>query len=167
MSLPKSSQPCPCSFLLAAAITSSRLNSHHSLKAIFSVFFPQDFEIYCQQIPRTATNFLTISAPLFCSAYQSSYRDCWLSQPSAEVSNAIERRTAISGLIPARPLSIALNVFRLTPRASAASVTDRPSGSRHSSLIISPGCGGLCMSILFIRVLLANPVFAMVMITNY
>src|SRR5713226_8240323 len=57
----------------------------------------------------------------------------------------MERRTAISGLIPARPLRMADSVFRLTPRASAACVTVTPRGSRQSVLMISPGWGGLCM----------------------
>ena len=34
----------------------------------------------------------------------------------------MDRRTAISGLIPARPFRIADNVLRLTPRAFAVSV---------------------------------------------
>ena len=54
---------------------------------------------------------------------------------------------AISGLIPALPLRMDDNVLRLTPRLSAASVTETPSGSRHKSRIISPGCGGLCINI--------------------
>jgi hypothetical protein len=58
---------------------------------------------------------------------------------SAEVLKAMESRTAISGLTPARPFRIALSVFRLTPRASAASVTETPRGSRQSSRMISPG----------------------------
>ena len=42
-------------------------------------------------------------------------------QLSDDVSNAIERRTAISGLTPARPFSTAESVFLLTPSALAAS----------------------------------------------
>ena len=41
-------------------------------------------------------------------------------------------------------------VFLLTPRAFAVSVTVRPSGSRQSSRRISPGCGGLCIFMVFI-----------------
>jgi hypothetical protein len=58
--------------------------------------------------------------------------------------NACSSRIAISGEIPAWPLSSAGNPLGVTPRPFAASVTDRPSGSRHSSLMTSPGCGGLC-----------------------
>src|ERR1039457_3570077 len=58
---------------------------------------------------------------------------------------AIERRTAISGLMPARPLRMLDSAFRLTPRDRAASVTVKFRGSRHSCLSTSPGCGGLCI----------------------
>lgn len=51
----------------------------------------------------------------------------------------MESRTAISGVIEPRPLTMAERVLRLTPRAFAASVTLTPSGSRHSDLTISPG----------------------------
>src|SRR5712691_2686667 len=57
-------------------------------------------------------------------------------------------RIAISGLTPARPLRIPESVLRLTRSALAAADTERPSGSRHSSRMISPGCGGLCMQTL-------------------
>src|SRR5579863_6858038 len=45
--------------------------------------------------------------------------------------------------MPARPLSSADSVLRLTPKALAASVTVMPRDSRHSSRMISPGWGGL------------------------
>src|SRR5206468_3936817 len=81
----------------------------------------------------------TLSCFRRCSACQRSYCACWLSQLSEDVPKAMERRTAISGLIPARPFRIAERVFRLTPRASAASVTVTPSGSRQRVLMIAPG----------------------------
>src|SRR5712691_6517267 len=59
----------------------------------------------------------------------------------------MERRTAISGLMPARPLRMADSVLRLTPRDRAASVMVKFRGSRHSVLSTSPGCGGLCIFI--------------------
>src|SRR3990172_6652854 len=68
-----------------------------------------------------------------------------MSQLSALVLKAIERRTAISGLIPARRLRMLESVFRLTPSARAASVTVTFRGFRHSSWSTSPGCGGLCI----------------------
>src|SRR5437773_744030 len=57
----------------------------------------------------------------------------------------MERRTAISGLIPARPFRMPDSVLRLTPSDRAASVTVKFRGSRHSALSTSPGCGGLCI----------------------
>src|SRR5437016_2043416 len=59
----------------------------------------------------------------------------------------MERRTAISGLMPARPLRMPDSVLRLTPSDRAASVTVKFRGSRHSILSTSPGCGGLCIFI--------------------
>jgi len=53
----------------------------------------------------------------------------------------MDERTAISGLIPAFPLIILDNVFRLTPSAFAASVIVTPKGSKQSSFIINPGWG--------------------------
>ena len=80
------------------------------------------------------------------SAIQRSYCTCWFNQLSALVSNAIDRRTAISGLMAARPLIMDESVFRLTPRALAVSVTESPRGSRHKARRISPGWGGLCIA---------------------
>ena len=37
------------------------------------------------------------------------------------------------------------SALRVTPRPFAEPVTVRPSGSRHSSLMISPRCGGSCI----------------------
>lgn len=56
-------------------------------------------------------------------------------------------RSAIPGLIPDLPFKMAGRVLRLTPSPFAASVAESPSGSRHSSLMTSPGCEGLCMLI--------------------
>ncbi len=49
------------------------------------------------------------------------------------MSNAIDRRTAISGLITARPFNMADNLFRLTSRAAAASVSVRFKGVKQTS----------------------------------
>src|SRR5258708_6572613 len=59
----------------------------------------------------------------------------------------MERLTAISGLMPARPFRMPDSDLRLTPSDRAASVTVKFRGSRHSVLSTSPGCGGLCIFI--------------------
>ncbi len=59
----------------------------------------------------------------------------------------MDSRTAISGLMPARPLRMPESVLRLTPSDRAVSVTFSPNGSRHKLLSTSPGCGGLCIFI--------------------
>src|SRR5450759_2165755 len=71
----------------------------------------------------------------------------------------MERRTAISGLMPARPLRMPDSVLRLIPRDRAASVTVKFRGSRQSVLSTSPGCGGLCIFIITsVVVLVVNAV---------
>ena len=80
-----------------------------------------------------AANRCTFKTLRFFSACHRSYCICWFNQLSALVSKAMDRRIAISGLIPARPLRMADKVLRLTPRLSAAAVTEIPSGSRQSS----------------------------------
>lgn len=80
------------------------------------------------------------------SACHKSYCVCWFIQLSELVPNAIDSRTAISGLMPARPLSRAESVLRLMPSAAAASVTESSSGSRQSLRMISPGWGGYASS---------------------
>src|ERR1700683_5102346 len=50
--------------------------------------------------------------------------------------------------MPLWPLSKSDKCPRETSRPFAASVTDKPSGARQSSRMISPGCGGLNISIL-------------------
>lgn len=60
---------------------------------------------------------------------------------------AFGRRMATSGLMPVCPFKRLESVFRLTPRAFAASVTLRPHGSKHNVRKISPGWGGLCINI--------------------
>ncbi len=61
-----------------------------------------------------------------CSARQRSDCVCWLSQISADVLKAIERRTAISGLIRARP-------FRMEMLIGG---DQRPEGSEDQRLIM-------------------------------
>ena len=92
-----------------------------------------------------ADSLATRSFLRFRSACQRSYCICWLIQLSAVVPNASDSRTAISGLIPARPFRMLDSVLRLTPNASAACVTVRPRGFKHNSRSTSPGCGGLCI----------------------
>src|ERR1700689_4378484 len=70
-----------------------------------------------------------------------------LSQLSGDESKAIASRNAIEGLTPDLPFSSSDKALRVTPRPFAASVTGMHSGSRHSSRITSPGCGGLCIVI--------------------
>ena len=61
--------------------------------------------------------------------------------------NALESRMAISASTGARPFTISDSVLRGTPKPDAARVTESFSSLRHTSLTISPGCGGLCMGI--------------------
>jgi hypothetical protein len=56
-----------------------------------------------------------------------------LSDVSAVLPNACSNRIAISGDTPLWPLSSYDSPSRVTPRPFAASVTERPSGSRHST----------------------------------
>ena len=49
---------------------------------------------------------------------------------------------AISGEMPRLPLTSSESVVRVTPRARAACVMVRPSGSIHSQRTTLPGCGG-------------------------
>jgi hypothetical protein len=86
-----------------------------------------------------ADSFRTRRLRELCSATHKSYCICCASQLSADVENALERRIAISGLIPARPFNMADSVFRLTPSASEASVIVKPRGSKQSSFRTSPG----------------------------
>src|SRR5579862_4262570 len=60
---------------------------------------------------------------------------------------ALASRMAISVDTPACPLISRESVVRLTPNAFAASVTDRPNGSRQLSRTDWPGCGGIFMVI--------------------
>ena len=91
---------------------------------------------------------MTSSAFLCCSACHKSYCVCWFSQLSEDVLKAIERRTSISGLMPALPFKMLDNVLRLMQRPLAASVIVKPKDSSQSSFITSPGCGGLSISIM-------------------
>src|SRR6266403_6316247 len=82
-----------------------------------------------------------------CWACQRSYCICNRSQVSGLLPNAFDSRIAISGDTPLWPFSSSDKAFRVTPRPAAAAVTDKPRGFRHSSRMISPGCGGLCISV--------------------
>ena len=93
-----------------------------------------------------ATNFRTVILSRCCCVRQRSYCICCCNQLSGLPPKPCERRMAISGEIPRRPLSNMESVFRDTARPLAASVTVSPSGLRHCRLITSPGCGGSCMS---------------------
>src|SRR3546814_14109582 len=66
----------------------------------------------------------------------------WASQLSGDVLKAMERRSAISGLMPALPLRISFKVLRLVPSACAAYVTDITPGSPHSTRRPRHGWGG-------------------------
>ncbi len=59
-------------------------------------------------------------------------------QLSAAVLNAMDKRIAISGLMPARPFKMEDSVLRLTPSDRAASVTVRLNGARQIARRISP-----------------------------
>src|ERR1700749_2345309 len=56
--------------------------------------------------------------------------------------------------MPARPFRMLDKVLRLTPREFATFVMVIFSGSRQSVLSTSPGCGGLCIFILALMVVL-------------
>src|SRR5262245_17090675 len=71
-----------------------------------------------------------------------SYAVCMFNHTSAEVLNAIPSLKAISGLTLMCPLSSSERFLRLTPKASAASVTLKPNGAKHNSLSTSTGCAG-------------------------
>ena len=111
---------------------------------LFSLF---PFTFHPSLLPPTLFRRLTTNSPLRRSACQRSYCTCWFSQLSGVVSKAMESLIAISGLMRVCPLRMLDSVVRLIPRAPAASVIDRPSGSRHNVFMISPGCGGLCICI--------------------
>src|SRR5665213_96568 len=55
----------------------------------------------------------------------------------------------VSGEMPLLPLTRLLSAWRETWSSFAASVTDRPSGSRQSSRTDCPGCGGFFIGIGF------------------
>jgi hypothetical protein len=80
-----------------------------------------------------------------CAAFHKSCCSCSRSHPSGVRPKTLDSLNAISGLTPALPFRRVERVFRVTPKASAASVTVKFSGSIQKSLMISPGCGGLCM----------------------
>src|SRR6056297_1049979 len=94
-------------------------------------------------------NTLTLISPSFCMTCQRSYWLCWINQLSGLPPKAFDGRIAIWGEIPNRPFNRADRVFLETPSPLAASVTVNPNGSKQSSLITSPGCGGLCTTIFF------------------
>jgi hypothetical protein len=59
---------------------------------------------------------------------------------------AFVSRIAISGLMPALPLTMLLRVRGVTPRILAPAVTERP---RHALRTIRPGCAGFFMGMSF------------------
>ena len=93
---------------------------------------------------QAATNRWTGTSSRSCCACRRSYCNCCCNQLSALPPKACERRMAISGEIPSRPLSSIENVLRETARPLAASVTVSPSGSRHWRRMNAPGWGGSC-----------------------
>src|ERR1035438_2394757 len=72
---------------------------------------------------------------------------CWVSQVAALPPKTLERRTAISGEIPRFSLTNSDRVVRVTPRAAAACVMVKPSGSMHWRSTKPPGCGGFFIGI--------------------
>jgi len=57
--------------------------------------------------------------------------------------NAFDNRSAMSTDMPARSFTRSESACRVMPRPFAASVTDRPSGSKHCRRTMPPGWGGL------------------------
>ncbi len=68
-----------------------------------------------------------------------SYAVCMPSQASGLEPKAFESRIAISIEIPDLSFTSSDSACRVTPSALAASVTERPSGSRHCRRTIPPG----------------------------
>ncbi len=79
---------------------------------------------------------------MFFLAFHKSYCNCSRSQPSGVRPKTFDNLMAISGLTPTLPFKRTERVFRVTPRAMAASVTVKFSGFIQNSLMISPGWGG-------------------------
>jgi hypothetical protein len=65
---------------------------------------------------------------------------------SGVLPKAFVSRIAISGLMPALPLTMLLRVRGVTPRILAPAVTERP---RHALRTIRPGCAGFFMGMSF------------------
>src|SRR6266404_481564 len=82
-----------------------------------------------------------------CFARHKSWLYCIASQLSGERPRALESRSAISGLTLLAPLRIRCNVEPATPSFAANSRALRLFGFRYTSVINSPGCGGLCIDI--------------------
>ena len=76
-----------------------------------------------------------------------SYISCIASQLSGARPRTFERRKAISGLMPLFPFSNRDSVEGETPRFDASWRELMPKGSRYTSRMNSPGCGGLCIVI--------------------
>src|SRR5579862_1077967 len=79
----------------------------------------------------------------------------------------MERRTAISGLMPARPFKMLDRVLRLTASDFAASVMVIFRGSKHRVLSTSPGCGGLCIFIVTSVVVLIVDLIYVLTVSGY
>src|SRR5690606_10054477 len=88
------------------------------------------------------------------------YACCMPSQSSGVVSSARERRRAMSGVMDARPLTMAESALREMPRRRASSVMVMPSGSMCILNRIPPGCVGFLvrvrMAVLLVVVLIVH-----------
>jgi len=86
---------------------------------------------------------VTSSQPVgTCSAIHRSWAFCRFNHKSGVVPKARDRRKAMSGVTPARSLTILESVLRDTPRTAASCVTVRCSGSMCILLMMPPGCVG-------------------------
>ena len=98
----------------------------------------------------TATAFNSLTLGDFRDAFQRSSFACMYNQLSGLVFVAFEILIAISGLKDALQFIRADNVFLVTPRHLAVSVTVRPKGFIISSRKTSPGCVGFLLLIISI-----------------
>ena len=62
--------------------------------------------------------------------------------------NLVSVTDAAAALTPALPLSTRDSETRVTPSATAASVTDTRLSAKTPSFKTSPGCGGLCIRVM-------------------
>ncbi len=78
-------------------------------------------------------------------ACQRSWASCIANQLSGVRPSAFDNRRAISGVTRLVPFRTRLSVDAATSKLCASSRPLTPLGSKYTSKMNSPGCGGLCM----------------------